>query len=115
MKAAKHASATASVAASGGVSTTSMVVCCAHHVSDVVPFLGASAASAFLADYQDLFVLFGVLANAVGVVFMLSIIQRAGLAQNELLNRYDMKRAVKAVGVLAAMIFLAAVYKEIGA
>lgn len=114
LRAAKHASATASVAASGGVSTASMVACCAHHVTDVAPFLGASAAGAFLAEYQELFILVGVLSNAVGVALMLSIVQRAGLSESEFFRKYDMQKVAKAVGVLAVGIMLAALYKEIG-
>lgn len=110
LKAVKHAGATASAAASGGISTASMVMCCAHHVTDVVPFLGASAAGAFLADYQELFVLVGVLSNAIGVAFMLSMIQRTGLAQNEFFRRYDMGKVTWGVSILAIVAFLAALY-----
>ena len=44
------AAAGASTAAGGGMSTAAMVACCAHHVADVLPVLGLSAASAFLAE-----------------------------------------------------------------
>jgi hypothetical protein len=35
-----------------GVSTAAMVACCAHHLTDVLPLLGLSAATVFLAEYK---------------------------------------------------------------
>src|SRR5512142_861319 len=37
---------------SGGTSITTMVACCLHHVVDVLPILGISAAATFLLRYQ---------------------------------------------------------------
>src|SRR3990172_7504328 len=64
----RRAAATASVAASGGISAGSMVACCAHHLADVLPLLGLSGLATFLASYQVLFIIVGVLANAVGAL-----------------------------------------------
>lgn len=75
----RKAAVTASVAASGGVSAGSMVACCAHHLADVLPLLGLSGLAAFLVNYQFLFIIIGVMANAVGVSIMLETIQRHGL------------------------------------
>ncbi len=74
-----RAAATASVAASGGVSAGSMAACCAHHLSDVLPLLGLSGLALFLTKYQLLFLLAGVLSNAVGITIMLETIQRYNL------------------------------------
>ncbi|NIR93247.1 MAG: hypothetical protein GWO08_06095, partial [Gammaproteobacteria bacterium] len=71
--------ATSSVAAGAGVSTVSMVACCAHHLSDILPVLGSSAAAVFLTEYQLLFILAGVISNILGITYMLSIIARHGL------------------------------------
>ncbi len=71
--------ATASVSASGGVSAGSMVACCAHHLSDVLPLIGLSGLAAFLVDYQLFFIVVGVMANIVGISIMLETIQRHGL------------------------------------
>ncbi len=71
--------ATAGVAASGGVSTVSMIACCAHIVPSVLPLLGVSAAAVFLVQYQLPFILLGVFSNLVGITVMLSIIQNHGL------------------------------------
>ncbi len=71
--------ATTTVAAGAGVSTVSMVACCAHHLSDLLPILGLSAAAAFLVQYQLVFILAGVVSNIFGITYMLSIIARHGL------------------------------------
>ncbi|MBI2916967.1 MAG: hypothetical protein HYY01_03150 [Chloroflexi bacterium] len=71
---------TASVAASGGVSTGSMAACCAHHLSDVLPALGLAGVATFLTSYQTVFILAGVLSNLVGITIMLEAIQRHGLS-----------------------------------
>lgn len=67
------------VAASGGTSVASMVACCAHHLTDILPFVGLAGAAFFLASYQWLFLLLGVLSNGVGVVFMLGQLRKHGL------------------------------------
>ncbi len=76
----RQAMATASVAASGGVSAGSMAACCAHHLSDVLPFIGLSGAAAFLADYQLAFIVLGLVSNAIGILVMLEGIQKCGMS-----------------------------------
>ncbi len=77
----RKASATASVATSGGISAGSMAACCAHHLTDFLPILGLSGLATFLASYQVLFIIIGVLSNLVGITIMLESIQRHGLSQ----------------------------------
>lgn len=104
----RQAEATASVAAAGGMSTTAMIACCAHHLSDVLPLIGLSAAAVVLVKYQLLFIIMGVLSNIVGIVFMLSIVQQHSLygeGRLGLIFRQDLNRAFKITLVLAAVIF----------
>jgi hypothetical protein len=61
---------------SGGTSVTAMVTCCLHHVSDVLPVLGLSAAATFLTRYQRPFMLVGLGMNLIGIVVMLVILYR---------------------------------------
>ena len=83
---------TASMAASGGMSTTAMVACCMHHVTDLVPILGVSAAALFLTRYQEAFLAAGVASNLIGVVMMLRVIQKNSLyASNRGILRHLMK------------------------
>jgi hypothetical protein len=62
--------------ASGGMSTAAMVACCAHHVTDVLPILGLTAAATFLAEYRIAFMLVGLGMTLLGIVVMLVILFR---------------------------------------
>lgn len=61
---------------SGGTSVTAMVACCIHHVTDVLPVLGLSAAATFLTRYQRPFMLLGLGMNIFGIFFMLTVLYR---------------------------------------
>ena len=61
---------------SGGTSVTAMVACCLHHLTEVLPVLGLSAAATFLTRYQRPFMLIGLGINLVGVLVMLIILYR---------------------------------------
>ena len=62
--------------ASGGTSATAMVACCIHHVTDVLPILGLSAAATFLTRYQRPFMLVGLAMNLIGIGVMLFVLYR---------------------------------------
>jgi len=56
---------------STAVSGMAMVACCAHHLVDLLPILGFSAAALFLSEYQEQLLIFGAVANVIGVAMML--------------------------------------------
>ena len=62
----QHAAAVAG-GAGMGASTAGMVACCAHHLADLAPFIGATGAATFLLDYRVPFMVVGIGVNAVGV------------------------------------------------
>ncbi|MBE0680695.1 MAG: hypothetical protein IH589_02185 [Anaerolineales bacterium] len=62
--------------ASGGTSATAMVACCIHHVTDVLPILGLSAAASILTRYQRPFMLIGLAMNLIGIGVMLFVLHR---------------------------------------
>lgn len=102
------------VAASGGTSTLSMVACCAHHLTDVLPAIGVAGAAVLLATYQSLFLLLGVLSNLVGLVYVLGIIRRhrlfpAGKSLLSLGVRWPVDRALPWALVAAVIVFTAGV------
>ena len=66
----------AMMGASGGTSATAMVACCIHHVTDVLPILGLSAAASFLTRYQRPFMLVGLAMNLTGIGVMLFVLYR---------------------------------------
>lgn len=105
---------TRGVIASGGVSTLSMVACCAHHLTDVLPLLGLAGAALFLADYQTLFLLLGLLSNTMGIAYMLGMLRRHGLFSETggllaMSMRWPVQQAFVPAAVISAVIFIAAV------
>ena len=106
----RKASATASVATSGGVSAGSMAACCAHHLTDFLPLLGLSGLAAFLASYQLLFIIIGVLSNIVGITIMLETIQRHGLSQKLAHWQWTMGWVKKGTLVSAVLILVITVF-----
>ena len=64
------------IGTSGGTSVTAMVACCLHHVTDVLPILGLSAAATFLTRYQRPFMLIGLGTEIIGIILMLVVLYR---------------------------------------
>lgn len=62
--------------AGGGISAAAMVACCAHHVADVLPLVGLTAAATFLAEYRIPFMIVGLGTTLGGIVFMSVILLR---------------------------------------
>ena len=60
-----HAQAMA--AGGAGASTTGMVACCAHHIAELVPFLGATGVAAFLTDRRVAIMVVGIGVNALAI------------------------------------------------
>ena len=67
---------------SGGTSATAMVACCLHHATNVLPILGISAATAFLARYQRPLLQVSLAMNLLGILIMLVSLQRARQGQS---------------------------------
>lgn len=111
---AHRAANTGAVAASGGMSTVSMAACCAHHLTDVLPLLGLSAAAIFLVKYQIFFIQVGVMSNLVGITIMLRVIQDEGLeGDNRFLKTlvgYDLKEVQRFVLFTAGVVLAAVIW-----
>ncbi|MBI4266784.1 MAG: hypothetical protein HY668_00245 [Chloroflexi bacterium] len=102
----RRASAAASVTTSGGVSAGAMVACCAHHLGDVLPFIGLAGLTAFLARFQSFFIILGVLSNTVGITIMLETIQRNRLCPWMAGWKWDMRRVKLGTMISAALVLL---------
>ena len=63
-----HRAAAAVTAASTGTSAAAMLACCAHHLVDLLPLFGLSAAAVFLNAYKTPLFLVGIAMNVVGIV-----------------------------------------------
>ena len=114
----KPAGGTAAVAASGGVSTTAMVACCMHHVTDVLPILGASAAAIFLVRYQEVFLALGVISNLIGINIMLNLIQKYGFYEGRTkvlgtLMKINMRKALWFTSSVGAVLLFTVLNKVI--
>lgn len=64
----RHRAAAAVTAAGTGTSVAAMLACCAHHVADVLPLVGLSAAAVFLNQYKTPLLLVGLGMNLIGIV-----------------------------------------------
>ncbi len=101
----------ASVAASGGVSTGSMIACCAHHLTDVLPLIGFSAAALFLTKYQTPLILLGIFSSLIGTIYMLEMIQKHKLYDKKSfagkIMKYNMNNARTVIIILSSAVLLA--------
>lgn len=101
----------AGIAASGGVSGVSMAACCAHHITDLAPLLGLSAAAIFLTKYQTLFIILGVMSNINGIIFMLKSMQQHGISASEPffkpLYKHDLSMAFNLIFAASVVLFIA--------
>ena len=70
-------STTALAGAGTGTSTVSMVACCAHHLTDVLPIVGLSGAALFLNEYRGPLMGLGILTNAAGIAMMVRLIHKS--------------------------------------
>lgn len=59
------------MAGSTTTSTISMIACCAHHLTDVLPIIGLSAVSIFLVNYQIPLLFVGLFSNTIGIILLL--------------------------------------------
>jgi hypothetical protein len=108
------------MAVGGGVSATSMVVCCLHHVTDVLPILGLSAVSLFLANYQSVFMSLGILSSIVGTLMMLEQLQSVAAVDSlstgldRLLAWYDVAKIKKVTLAASTLIFVVLLVGALG-
>lgn len=61
------------VTANTATSTIGMLACCAHHLTDILPVIGLSAATVFLIQYQIPILLIGIASNIFGIYHLLKI------------------------------------------
>ena len=66
----------AMTAAGGGVSTAGMIACCAHHLADLLPILGLSAAAAVLASWKIPLLVVGLTTNLAGITLAVRALRR---------------------------------------
>lgn len=72
-----RAAATAVTAAGTGTSAAAMLACCAHHLVDLLPLVGFSAAAVFLNAYKTPLFLVGIGMSVLGIVVIARQLRRA--------------------------------------
>ena len=72
-----HRASAAVTVAGTGTSTAAMLACCAHHLVDLLPLFGLSAAAVFLNAYKTPLFLVGIGMNVIGIVVIARQLQRA--------------------------------------
>lgn len=77
--------------ASGATSTIAMAACCAHHVTDVLPILGLTAAATFLAEYRTALMLVGLGTTLVGILVMMKILYKMQRRAIQILSLTEVK------------------------
>jgi hypothetical protein len=65
---AQHHGDAALTTTSTGMSTAAMLACCAHHLVDLLPLLGLSAAAVFLDAFKTPLLALGLALNAIAIV-----------------------------------------------
>jgi hypothetical protein len=70
VKAAQGRMSAAMAATGTGGSTMAMVACCAHHLADIMPLAGLTAASLFLSEYKQSLMIVGLVATGIGIAWM---------------------------------------------
>ena len=101
------------VVASAGLSTGSMIACCAHHAVEVLPIIGLSAAAVFLSRFQTFLLGVGIISNLVGTVYMLYNVKKHNLFLEggvmARISKWNMKTILK-LTISAGIIFLTALF-----
>ena len=54
-----------------------MIACCAHHLAELLPVIGAASLAGFLTDYRVPFMLTGIAINAVAVAIAAHHLRRS--------------------------------------
>lgn len=97
-------------AASTGTSAVSMIACCAHHLSDVLPIIGLSGLAVFLTQYQIPLIILGVVMNGFGIVYMVKQIYK--IKNKRVTFRFfpSLSRTNKVLAIICAIVILEVVY-----
>jgi len=73
----RHRAAAAVTAAGTGTSAAAMLACCAHHLVDLLPVIGLSAAAVLLNAYKTPLFVLGITMSVIGIVVIARQLQRA--------------------------------------
>jgi protein-S-isoprenylcysteine O-methyltransferase Ste14 len=100
-----------SLTVSGGISSSTMVACCLHHVTDILPIIGFSAITLLLSSYQYVFMSIGALSNIIGFVIVLKQMMMyndslVGHKYFRILSSFDLKK-VRNITLITSIVIAA--------
>ncbi|MEP7378102.1 MAG: hypothetical protein ABI725_00915 [Chloroflexota bacterium] len=72
-----HRSSAAVTVGATGTSAAAMLACCAHHLVELLPLLGLSAAAVFLNAYKTPLFMLGIVMNMAGIIVITRQLRRA--------------------------------------
>lgn len=82
----QHGASGKVVAVSGATSTAAMVSCCAHYLVNVLPILGVTGFLTIVAEYQIELFWVGLVFNAAGILYVMSMVITANKEHNKCAN-----------------------------
>lgn len=86
VRARSHALANASAApgaVTAGTTAGSMLACCLHHATDILPFVGLTALGTFFGQYRSWLFGLAYLSSAVGIAIMVRALRRMPVSSRE--------------------------------
>lgn len=98
---------------STGASAISMIACCAHHLSDVLPIIGLSGLAVFLTQYQIPVILLGIAMNIFGIFYLIGQINKIKGKYNGFRFSTDMTNLNKVLSVTFIIILIMVVYSVV--
>ncbi len=102
-------------ATSTGTSAVSMIACCAHHLSDVLPIIGLSGLAVFLTQYQIPLILIGVAMNIFGIFYMIGQINKINGKVNSfgfLSNMTSLNKILSLAFIIVLIIVVYSMFKS---
>lgn len=84
----QHCASGKVLAVSGTTSTTAMISCCAHYLTNILPAVGAAGIITLVGQYQVQLFWFGLASNAAGILYIgARVAQLSGMSLNLWGNR----------------------------
>lgn len=71
-------------------SAVAMIACCAHHATDVLPFIGLAFVSTILVKYQTVILIIAIGSNIVGIYILLELISKSAFVTK--VSKFERKR-----------------------
>jgi len=82
----QHGASGKVVAVSGTTSTAAMISCCSHYLVNILPILGVTGFLTIVAEYQIELFWVGLVFNAIGILYVVSMVFKATKEHKKCVN-----------------------------